>query len=324
MLKRWPPTRPLRVAQTASFTESRLDGSALYSYVDCWMTYTRPHPSPRAQTRPDASPADTRRACCHVLSSFQRTDRVFRTFRSRDPPESTLRIPRQPPRGLFLRNLPILSNRRRTVKHFHASLCDFVSAGFRGRFADEPAKHLGRKAVPHVGRAWHRMTNLPILRTPTYRVNTFLSQLLFFSEAPQSRPALTGYETDQVSTSDPTRGAGRRRRLAASLWNIRDRRAVVKRATRKGRLRGFFGSRPGSRPGSGLDTDTAATPNAAAAGRPGRAVPTPRSLRYIFNDVTAMIILPSFSLTSPVASTVCPACGTSLAFMFAAYSPVIV
>ena len=156
---------------------------------------TPPEPL-RTQARPDASPADTRRACCHVLSSFQRTGAtsnkhcVFRTFRSRDPPETTLLIPRQPPRGPFLRNLPILSNRRRTVKHFHASLCDFVSAGFRGRFADEPAKHLGRKAVPHVGLAWHRMTNLPILRIPAYRVNTFLSHPLFFSEAPQSRLSL--------------------------------------------------------------------------------------------------------------------------------------
>jgi hypothetical protein len=61
MLKRWPPAPPApataqarqqkQTIRTASFTESRLDGSALY-YVDCWMTYTRPHPSP-CEPKPD-------------------------------------------------------------------------------------------------------------------------------------------------------------------------------------------------------------------------------------------------------------------------------
>jgi hypothetical protein len=185
----------LRIAQTASFKESRLDGSALY-YVDCWMTYTRPHPNP-CEPKPDLTRhpliLDGLAVTFYLvfkeptplqISAISNKHCVFRTFRLRDPPKSTLLIPHQPPRGLFLRNLPILSNRRRTVKHFHASLCDFVSAGFRGRFADEPAKHLGRKAVPHVGRAWHRMTNLQILRIPTYRVNTFLSHPLFSQRRP--------------------------------------------------------------------------------------------------------------------------------------------
>jgi hypothetical protein len=73
-----------------------------------------------SQTMPDRPPADTRRACCHVLSSFQRTGLLAPPDRSnlaRNDPASRAFSPSMTARGRFLRNLPTLSHPAGRVNH---------------------------------------------------------------------------------------------------------------------------------------------------------------------------------------------------------------
>jgi hypothetical protein len=125
----------------------------------------------RAPARPSTPPADTRRACCHVLSSFQRTGRLFRRFRSRVPPEPDSLAPRNHPLGLFLRNLPILSNHRCIVKHFRALRCNAFGRVQRPDCArtrqPDPVRKAGRRLRSHQ----LRVTNLSILRNRWRLVN---------------------------------------------------------------------------------------------------------------------------------------------------------
>ena len=97
-------------------------------------------------------------------------------FRLRGHPNPTRSPLANRPVGLFLRNLPILSNRHRRVKHFRALPCDLFRPVSKGVPRQHQAERLGRASAGRgVARdvSQQRQSNPPILRNHHDAVNHF-------------------------------------------------------------------------------------------------------------------------------------------------------